>query len=118
MIMILTEFFSRGFFPPPQIGLFYIGVLLIYSFHKEMLRWMGQKWGERHGEWFLYSWIGLALALYIINFVTRNYFSDPSGEATVRSLSEVSIITFEVSVIFIFTRLSKTIKLILNNLKK
>lgn len=113
MLMVTIEFFSRGAFPPSQIGFFYIAVLFVYSIHKEMLRWLGEKKIERQGEYFLYSWIGLTVILYIINFLTKEYFSYSPGGISVASLREVSIITVEVAIIFLFTRLSKVIKLIL-----
>lgn len=61
MAMVVIEFFSRGNFFPSRIGFFYIGVLFVYSAHKEMLRWLGEKGTKRAGEFFLYSWIGLTL---------------------------------------------------------
>jgi len=113
MLMVIIEFFSRGAFLPSQIGFFYIAVLFVYSIHKEMLRWLGEKKIERQGEYFIYSWIGLTVILYIINFLTKEYFSySPEGMA-VASLKEVSFVTVEVSFIFLFTRLSKVIKIIL-----
>ncbi|MBU2539744.1 hypothetical protein KJ786_01095 [Patescibacteria group bacterium] len=42
MIMTVIEFFSRGTFFPNHMGLFYLGILLIYSLHKEMIRWLGR----------------------------------------------------------------------------
>ena len=113
MLMVIIEFFSRGTFLPSQIGFFYIAVLFVYSIHKEMLRWLGEKKIERQGEYFIYSWIGLTVILYIINFLTKEYFSySPEGMA-LASLKEVSFLTVEVALIFLFTRLSKVIKIIL-----
>ena len=113
MAMVTTEFFSRGAFSPSRIGFFYIAVLFVYSIHKEMLRWLGEKKIERQGEYFLYSWIGLTVILYIINFLTRDYFCySPEGMPT-ETLKIVSIITLEVAAIFLFTRLSKLIRVIL-----
>ena len=113
MLMVITEFFSRRAFPSSQIGFFYIAVLFVYSIHKEMLRWLGEKKIERQGEYFLYSWIGLTVILYIINFLTKEYFSySPEGVAVV-ALKEVSLLTVEVAIIFLFARLSKVIKIIL-----
>jgi len=113
MLMAVIEFFSRGAFPPSKIGFFYIGVLFIYSVHKEMLRWLEEKEIEREGEYFLYFWIGLAVILYIINFLTKGYFNYSPQGVPLESLKEVSIITLEVAGIFLFTRLSKVIKVIL-----
>lgn len=112
MVMTLTEFFTRGAFPPSKINFFYIGVLFIYSVHKEMLRWLEEKKMERQGEWFVYSWIGLTVILYIINFLTRGYFNYSSEGVPVGSLGEVAVTTLEVCAIFILTRLSKITKLI------
>lgn len=113
MLMVAIEFFSRGAFPPSKIGFFYIAVLFVYSIHKEMLRWLGEKKTERQGEYFLYSWIGLTVILYIINFLTRDYFSYSLEGMPVAILREVSLITMQVAIIFLFTRLSKVIKIIL-----
>ena len=113
MLMVTIEFLSRGDFPPSQIGFFYIAVLFVYSIHKEMLRWLGEKKIERQGEYFLYSWIGLTVILYIINFLTKDYFSYSSEGMAVASLREVSLLTVEVALIFLLTRLSKVIKIIL-----
>ena len=112
MIMILVEFFTRGSFPSSEMNFFYVGVLFIYSIHKELLRWLEEKKIERQGEWFVYSWIGLTIILYIINFLTRGYFSYSSEGVALESLREVAVTTLEVCAIFIFTRLSKTIKII------
>jgi len=113
MLMVTIEFFSRGAFPPSQIGFFYIAVLFVYSIHKEMLRWLGEKNIERQGEYFLYSWIGLTVILYIINFLTKEYFSHSPEGMPLTLLKEISFVTVEVAAVFLFTRLSKVIKLIL-----
>lgn len=113
MVMMIVGFFTRGSFPSPQVSVFYIGILFIYSIHKEMLRWLEEKEMERQGEWFVYSWIGLALILYIMNFITKDYFSHSSEGTPVDSLKEISNTTLEVCAIFILTRLSKILKIIL-----
>ncbi|TET84180.1 MAG: hypothetical protein E3J36_02125 [Candidatus Nealsonbacteria bacterium] len=113
MLMAIIEFFSRGTFPPSKIGFFYVGVLFIYSVHKEMLRWLEEKKIERQGEYFLYSWIGLTAILYIINFLTKDYFNYSPEGVPLETLKEVSVITLQVAGIFLFTRLSKVIKIIL-----
>ena len=111
MVMILTEFFTRGSFPPTQISLFYLGVLVIYSVHKELLRWLGERKLERQGEIYVYSWIALTTILYTINFLSKDFFNySPAGEP-LYTLKEISIISFEVLVIFIITRGSKLIKI-------
>ena len=113
MIMALVEFFSRGAFPPSGINVFYIGVLLIYSLHKEFLRWLDEKEVERQGEWFLYSWIGLTVVLYIINFWAKGYFSYSQEGMASDSLRGITFLTLEVSGVFILARFSKIIKIIL-----
>lgn len=113
MVMITIGFFSRGTFPSPKIGVFYFGVLTIYSFHKELVRWLGEKKIERQGEYFVYAWIGLATALYIINFLSKDYFSYSPQGVSLTSLKEVCFTTLWVFGIFILTRVSKLVKIIL-----
>ena len=113
MVIVLIEFFTRGAFPPSGINFFYIGVLFLYSIHKEILRWLEKKEIERQGEFFVYVWIALVVVLYIINFSTKGYFSHSPEGAFVESLREITIIALEVFAIFILTRLSKTIKIAL-----
>ncbi len=118
MLMVTIEFFSRGAFLPSRIGFFYIGVLFIYSIHKEMLRWLEEKGEDRQGEYFLYSWIGLATLFYVINFITKDYFRFSLEGKPNECISEISIITLEVAGIFIVTRMSKIIKTILMKREK
>ncbi len=113
MAMIIIEFFSRGSFFPSRIGFFYVGVLFIYSAHKEMLRWLDEKKADRRGETFIYSWIGLTVLFYVINFITKDYYSVSLGGKPLGCISEVSTITLEVTGIFLLARLSKVIKIIL-----
>jgi len=113
MLMVTIEFFSRGNFLPSRIGFFYIGVLFIYSIHKELLRWMEEKGIDRQGEYFLYSWIGLTTVFYVINFITKDYFSMSLESKPAECLSEASIITLEVAAIFLLARFSKIMKTIL-----
>ncbi len=112
MVFILLEFFGRGYFPPSRFGTFYIGVLLIYSAHKEMLRWLGEKEVERQGEWFVYAWIGLTVSLYLINFLTKEYFCFTEKGFSLDSLQQASQTTLEVVAIFIFARFSKLTKVL------
>jgi len=109
--MATIEFFSRGAFPPPGISFFYIAMLCIYSIHKEMLRWLEEKKVERQGEWFVYSWIGLTTILYVINFLTKDYFRYSENGVYVESLRGITITTIEVCAVFIVTRLSKVLKI-------
>ena len=113
MAMATVEFFSRGSFFPSRIGFFYIGILFIYSVHKEMLRWLEEKGKDRQGEYFLYSWIGLTTIFYVINFLTKDYFRISLEGKPTECMSEVAVITLEVAGIFLIARLSKVIKTIL-----
>lgn len=113
MVMLLVEFFSRGAFLPSRIGFFYISVLFIYTAHKEMLRWMEEKAKERQGEFFLYSWIGLTTLFYVINFLAKDYYDESLAGKSLGCMSQATVITLQVAVIFLMARLSKVIKIIL-----
>jgi len=113
MIMISVDFFSRGIFSSAKMGLFYLGVLLIYSLHKEIIRWLGERKVERQGEYFVYGWIGLTILLYIINFLSKDYFSYSIQGGPVIVLRDISILTLQVLAIFIFTRCLKILKILL-----
>ncbi len=113
MIMMLVEFLTRGAFPPTKISLFYLGVLLLYSLHKELVRWMGDRKVDYQGEYFVYGWIGLTTLLYIVNFLSKDYFSHSIHGAPLVALKEASILTLEVLAIFLVTRGSKLIKVFL-----
>jgi len=113
MAMVSSEFFTRGAFPPSQITLFYLGVLILYSFHKEIVRWLGQRKVERQGEYFVYSWIVLTTLLFIINFLTKEHFSYSAKGEHLNTLREISVLTLEVFAIFIFTRIMKMLKVLL-----
>jgi len=113
MIMTLTEFFTRGRFAPARMNLFYLGVLVIYSLHKELIRWLGKRKIERQGEYFVFGWITFTTLLYIINFLSKDYFSySVQGEPTT-TLRELSILSLEVLAIFILTRYLKILKILL-----
>ncbi len=118
MIMVMIEFFSRGTFFPSRVGFFYVGVLFIYSVHKEMLRWLEEKGVDRQGEYFLYSWIGLTTLFYVINFLTKDYFRISLEGKPTECMSVISVITLEVGAIFLLARLSKVIKTILMKREK
>ena len=113
MAMLVLEFLTRGTFPPTRIGLFYIGVLVIYSLHKELVRWLGRRKIERQGEYFVYGWIGLTTILYIVNFLAKDYFSFSSQGEPLSTLKNLSILTLEVLGIFILTRCLKILKILL-----
>jgi len=113
MVIKLAEFFSRGAFAPTKIELFYLGVLVIYSLHKEMVRWLGERKVERQGECFVYIWVGLTTALYLINFFTNNYFSFSSAGEPLVVLMDISLLTVQVLAVFIITRILKLSRVIL-----
>lgn len=117
MAMIVIEFFSKGEFMPARMELFYLGVLLIYSLHKEMIRWLGKRTVDRQGEYFVYAWIFLTATLYFINFLTNRFFTcfPDGGESNV--LTNLSVLTVEVLAIFIFTRCLKILKAYLKKTK-
>jgi hypothetical protein len=107
MALMVVNFFSRGCFFPTKIGLFYLTVVLIYSLHKEFVRWLGEKKSRRQGEYFVYAWIILTTSLYIINFFSNNYFDHSKEGYTVSTLADVSYTAIEVLGIFIVTRVMK-----------
>jgi len=111
MAMTLIDFFSRGNLFTVQIAPFYLGVLGIYSLHKEIVRWLGQRSVERQGELFVYIWIGLTTALYAVNFTTKNYFSVTAEGLSINTLQSTAVLTLEVLAIFIFTRFLKILKI-------
>jgi len=113
MAMVAVEFFTRGAFLPSRIGFFYVSILFIYAAHKEMLRWLEEKQVERQGEFFLYCWITLTVLFYIINFLTKDYYSTSFEGRPMGCISDAAVITLEVAVIFLLARLSKVIKIIL-----
>jgi hypothetical protein len=107
MVLMVTNFFSRGSFLPANIGFFYLAVVLIYSLHKEFIRWLGEKKSKHQGEYFVYAWIILTTALYVINFFSHNYFGYSKQGYAVSTLSDVAYTTIEVLVIFVVTRVMK-----------
>lgn len=113
MAMMTIGFLSRGVFPSPKIGVFYFGVLIIYSFHKELLRWIGEKKVERQGEYFVYVWIGLATILYIVNFLSKDYFGYSPQGVPLGPLRDICFTTLEVFGIFILTRGSKLLRVLM-----
>lgn len=108
MVMVLIEFFSRGLFSITRISPFYVGILLIYSLHKEFIRWLGES-RDRRGELFVYAWIGITFLLYLIDFFTKGYFTQtPEGEIS-PVLENLNLITLEVGAIFLLTKFMKVI---------
>lgn len=112
MAMMTIAFFTRGAFPAEKMSMFYLGVVIVYSFHKELLRWLGDSRVERQGEYFVYGWIGLTTIFYTINFFTKDFFShSPTGES-IATLKETASLTVEVLVIFVLTRGLKIVKIL------
>jgi len=111
MIMLATEFFSRCSFPTTKVPLFYLGLLIIYSLHKELVRWLGENKVERQGELFVYAWIIFSTCLYVISFATKQYFTSPANGGCENALVSSGVLTLEVLIIFLVTRASKFIKL-------
>lgn len=111
MIMLATEFFSRCAFPTTKIPLFYLGLLIIYSLHKELIRWLGENKVERQGELFVYAWIIFSTTLYVISFATKQYFTSSANGGCESALVSSGVLTLEVLLIFLVTRASKFIKL-------
>ncbi len=112
LTMALIEFFTRGAFPSSKINIFYIGVLLLYSLHKEAIRWIEEKGNinqQRKGEYFVGLWIIITAILFLINFLTKDYFRYGPRGMELRVLEDISLLTLEVSAIFIFTRLLKIV---------
>lgn len=111
MIMLATEFFSKCSFPSTKIPLFYLGLLIIYSLHKELIRWLGEDKVERQGELFVYAWIMFTTCLYLISFVSRQYFTSSENGGCDSALVSSCTLTLEVLFIFLLTRASKFVKL-------
>ena len=107
MVLMATNFFSRGSFLPANIGFFYLAVVLIYSLHKEFIRWLGEKKSRHQGEYFVYAWIILTTVLYVINFFSHGYYDYSKQGYQVSTLADVAYTTIEVLVIFVVTRVMK-----------
>ena len=107
MTLMATNFFSRGSFLPANIGFFYLTVVLIYSLHKEFIRWLGEKKSRHQGEYFVYAWMILTTVLYIVNFFSNGYYSKSKEGFNVSTLADVTYTTIEVLTIFVATRIMK-----------
>ena len=107
MAMMVLNFFTRGIFLPAKIGFFYLTVVLIYSLHKEFVRWLGEKKSRKQGEYFVYAWVILTTILYVITFFGNNYFSYSKEGFAVSTLADVSFTAIEVLGIFVITRVMK-----------
>ena len=118
IFMSLTEFFSRGEFPTSKIGLFYVGVLAIYSLHKEALRFLEHAHeirGQKNGELFVYLWIIMTAILYLINFLTKNHYSVSNNGEKLLALTSISYTALEVGGVFILARILKLVMIRLYN---
>ena len=102
-----VNFFSKGSFLPTSIGFFYLIVVLVYSMHKEFIRWLGEKKKNHQGEYFVYAWIILTTLLYVVNFFSNDYFGYSKEGYHVSTLADVAYITMEVLVVFVITRIIK-----------
>ncbi|MBU2564516.1 hypothetical protein KKA23_02975 [Patescibacteria group bacterium] len=112
IFMALLSFFSRGVYPPSQIGMFYVGILIIYALHKEAIRFLDKskiKKGNKKGEFFVYLWIIITAGLYLIDFLTKNYYSISETGEKLNSIVQISFIALEVGAIFILARILKLI---------
>ena len=107
MVLMTTDFFTRGSFMPSRMNLFYLAVVFIYSIHKELIRWLGEKKIKRRGEYFVYAWIILTTALYIINFFTHDYYSYSLEGYRLGALRDISLLTIEILGVFIVSRVLK-----------
>jgi hypothetical protein len=110
IIMALLEFFSRGAFPPSNIGIFYVGILAIYALHKEAIRFLERsepKRGAKQGEIFVYFWIIMTTGLYLVNFLTKNYFSYSPTGLELKTLMTITFTTIEVGAVFVLARILK-----------
>ena len=112
MALMVTDFFARGAFLPARINFFYLGVVLVYSLHKEIIRWLGEKEMRRQGEYFVYAWIILTTVLYVINFFSKDFYSYSAEGYRIGTLRDISMLTMEVLGVFIFTRLLKLLFLL------
>jgi hypothetical protein len=104
MLMFCLEFFTKGAFPEVRLRTFYIFILLIYTIHKEFIRWLGEKEVEREGEFFVYLWIGFSVFFYLIDFFSKNRLTHLS------TLNEITLTSLEVLAIFILSRISKILQ--------
>ncbi len=112
--MSLIRFFSRGEYVSDEINLFYFGVLGLYSLHKEAMHWLMEKEeliNRRKGEYFVFLWLILTLALYVINFVTHDRFTVSANGAELHTLKEITFTALEVGAIFVASRFLKIMRM-------
>ena len=115
MVLLVSDFFARGTFLPPRISFFYLTIVIIYSLHKELVRWLGEKKSKRNGEYFVYSWVILTTVLYVINFFRHDYFSYSAEGYRLGTLRDISVLTIEILAVFIFTRFLKIFKTLIKS---
>lgn len=110
MVMVVVRFFSRGAFPPDNINVFYIGILALYSLHKEALHWILEKeaWPDRRkGEQFVYGWFVLVASLYFVNFLSGDLFDSRYDGGHSHALKEATFLALEVGGVFVISRFIK-----------
>lgn len=110
MVMVAVRFFSRGAFPPDNINVFYIGILALYSLHKEALHWILEKetWPDRRrGEQLVYGWFVLVASLYFVNFLSGDWFESTYDGGHSHTLKEATFLALEVGGIFVASRFIK-----------
>jgi len=113
MVMFLIEFFSKGKYTPAKISILYLGILIIYSLHKELIRWLGERKVERQGEIFVFVWVLLATFLYLIDFLTKGYFTTGANGERLSVLRDISITIIEILAVFVVTRSLKILQFLL-----
>lgn len=114
VVTTLVRFFSRGAYPPDEINFFYLGVLALYSLHKEAVHWLTEKADgqrKRKGEYFVYLWLILAATLYCINFFSKGYFGVADDGRELHALRDTALIAIEVSGVFVISRFLKIFRL-------
>ncbi|MCX6720369.1 MAG: hypothetical protein NTW11_01005 [Candidatus Staskawiczbacteria bacterium] len=107
MTLMVANFFARGGFLPTRIGFFYLAVVLIYSFHKEFLRWLGQKNENKNGEYFVYAWVVLTTILYMVSFFSNGYFDHSKEGNEISTVADAAFVTLQVLGVFVATRIMK-----------
>jgi len=65
--------------------------------------------GKRKGEYFVYAWFILTPLLYLINFLTKDYFVYNDQGVLLNALPEITVTSLEVGGVFIVTRILKLI---------
>jgi len=115
IFMALLEFFSKGEYPPSNINIFYVGILIIYALHKEALRFLERSQSKRvtkGGEIFVYVWIIMTACLYLLNFLTKGFYTQDST-----ALLSMSFTALEVGAVFVLARILKLLMIRLFNKK-